>query len=231
VVVGAAGRGKENAGAGPAALTVHAVMHRTPDRNAQRIVVPQSEVRSAYQRDLLDQSREIDEILQTVRSLSELASRKKMRARNQRMGAGRGGGGGPSSEIVAWNGALEKQNMALETHLVTAQGELKATRMALQRSTDEVARLRAQLKKTEQGAAGRRRRKKRRVAGGPGGVAPRTSRWDRQQMRQTTFRADAKAREAQAVQIELLEKERDALQRELRSQQLLVHRLTSYQDG
>ena len=42
--------------------------------------------------------------------------------------------------------------------------------------------------------------------------------------------ADAAIREAQAVQIELLERETDALKSELLQQRLLVHRLTSYQD-
>jgi len=197
-------------------------------------LVDTSAVRAAYQKDLLVQSEEISAIIDTVRSMMRGSSGS---------GGGSGGSGGGGSDtggvtkqMVVWNGMLEKQNIMLEKQLVLSHGELAALRQSLTRSNaaaqnfqNKFDLVKQQFKKSEKGRKNeiKKRLKLRTVlAAGTGAsvVDPGVS------IMELTSVADSELRDSMMEQIESLESEKFALQREVKSQGLIIHNLTKYQD-
>ena len=129
-------------------------------------------------------------------------------------------------EMFKWNKVLEKQNISLEKQLVASHGELAATKQALERAGAETLQLRVLANEAERL---REKKARRRQHHGRRAITNDTK-MGRRRLLGIEADADAAVREAQVVQIELLEREREALKSELMQQRLLVHRLTRYQD-
>ena len=186
--------------------------------------------RAAFEREFTEQSQEIEEILNTVQLV-----RKKLLASEEEPPplptSTRGHIPGErekklvTNEMFKWNKTLEKQNISLERQLVVSHGELAATKQALERATAENHRLRVlatEAERLREKRALRHQHSRRAITN--------DTKKGRKKLLGIEADADAAIREAQAVQIELLERETDALKSELLQQRLLVHRLTSYQD-
>ena len=203
-------------------------------RSGGQNLVDTSAVRAAYQKDLLVQSEEISTIIDTVRSM--------MRGSSGSGGGGGGGGGsdtgGVNKQMVVWNGMLEKQNIMLEKQLVLSHGELAALRQSLTRSNAAAQNFQnkfdlanQQLKKSEKGRKNeiKKRLKLRTVLATGTGALPSVVDPGVSIMELSSV-ADSELRDSMMEQIELLESEKFALQREVKSLGLIIHNLTKYQD-
>ena len=184
------------------------------------------DVREAYQEDLLSQSKEIASIIDAVRT---------MKMTRFSAGSGSNSNGNTAAathQMVVWNGMLEKQNITLEKELVASQGELVAVRQSLTRSNAEALRLQTIAEEanhtvtTLRKRAARLKKKTSRNGGGSGGSS---SSQPTLVERQMTI-ADTELRASMSRQIELLEAEKASLTRELKTQTMIVHNLTQYQD-
>jgi hypothetical protein len=184
--------------------------------------VEASKVRAAYQEDLLAQSKEIDDIIETVRIIKENRSLANASSDNTPIKKNNRNND-ITKRIVEWNGMLEEQNINLEKQLVSSQGELAALRQSLVRSNAEISRLtlvseNANDRLRELENKGQRKMRRRIRNGG------------KKKLLHDASLAETELRESLTQQIQLLEKEKTILKRELESQSLVIHNLTQYQD-
>jgi hypothetical protein len=225
----------------------------TPTREVEwhhhRHQMDAAQVRAAYQEDLLAQSKEINDIIDTVRLMKSKSDSTTSRAltnsdkstKSTKSTNSKGSGSTMAKQMVVWNGMLEQQNIALEKQLVAVQGELVASRQSLTRSNAETSRIKqlsehkdVQLKKLEREMTRKKRRAtsnltKRGRRGGPAATLQKEN--IGAQWTAASVIADLEIRQSMAAQIQMLEQEKTALRRELESQGLVIHNLTHYQDG
>ena len=145
--------------------------------------------------------------------------------------------------MVVWNGMLEKQNITLEKQLVASHGELAALRQSLTRSNAEAQQYQRmshettqQLQWMEKKRLKRLKRDKKRKHN------PDDNDNDNDSLIINDVDvsssaislmnvADEEIRSSMTKQIELLEAEKVSLTRELKSQAMVIHNLTNYQDN
>ena len=135
--------------------------------------------------------------------------------------------------MVVWNGMLEKQNITLEKQLVASHGELAALRQSLTRSNAEAQQYQRMSHETTQQLQWMEKKRKHNPDDNDNDndsliindVDVSSSAISLMNV------ADEEIRSSMTKQIELLEAEKVSLTRELKSQAMVIHNLTNYQDN